>query len=235
MATDSKIAAESRANTGSTASRRLRREGWLPGVVNNDKLECKLIRVNQHDFELMLHAHRSEHLMVDLAIDGGDSKKVLLREVQHDPLSGESLHAEFLEVSLTKKMKVSVQLVLIGEPVGVITEGGRLEHLLRELEVECLPTDLVESIEVDVSGLKIGDVITAGDLTVDSKLTVDTDPGIAVASIAAPTIDEYEPAEGEEGEEGAPIAVDGAEPAASAEPEVIGEKERDEKAKEQEK
>lgn len=231
MATDSKIAAESRADTGSTASRRLRREGWLPGVVNNEKLESKLIMVNQHDFKMMLHTHRSEHVMVDLAIDGGEGRKVLLKEVQHDPLSGEPQHAEFLEVSLTKKMTVDVQLVLVGEPVGVLNAGGRLEHLLRELEVECLPMDLVESIEVDVSGLNIGDVLTAGDLTLDSKLTLKTDPDIAVASVAAPTTEE-EPAAGAEGAEGV-VASDGA--PASAEPEVIGEKERAEKAKEQEK
>ncbi len=234
MATDSKIAAESRTDTGSTASRRLRREGWLPGVVNNEKCESRLIRINQHDFEMMLHAHRSENVMVDLAIDGGDAKKVLLKEVQHDPLSGEPQHAEFLEVSLTKKMKVAVPVVLVGDAVGVVNEGGRLEHLLREIEVECLPTDLVESVEVDVSGMKIGDVLTVADMTVGAKLHIETDGSIAVASVTAPTVDEdAAAAEGEEGAEGAaPGAAEGG--AAPAEPEVIGEKEREEKAKEQE-
>jgi large subunit ribosomal protein L25 len=204
-------------------------------VVNNEKCESRLIRINQHDFEMMLHAHRSEHVMVDLALDGGDAKKVLLKEVQHDPLSGEPQHAEFLEVSLTKKMKVAIPVVLTGEAVGVITEGGRLEHLLRELEVECLPTDLVESIEVDVSGLSIGDVLTVGDLTVDSKLDVDMDAGVAVASVAAPTVEEdATEGAGEEGGEGAAPA-ETAEGEASAEPEVIGEKEREEKAAGQEK
>jgi len=224
MAIDSKIAAESRTGTGSTASRKLRREGWLPGVVNNEKCESRLIMVNQHDFEMVLHAHRSEHVMVDLAIDGGEPKKVLLREVQHDPLSGHPLHAEFLEVSLTKKMSVSIPIVLIGDAKGVLNEGGRLEHLLRELEVECLPTDLVESIEVDISDLAVGDVLTVADLKVDSKLDIETEGHVAVASVTAP-ISEEEPGEGEEG----------AAEAGAAEPEVIGEKERAERAKEQEK
>jgi len=225
MAIDSKITAESRTDTGTTASRRLRREGWLPGVVNNDKCESRLIRINQHDFEMMLHSHRSEHVMVDLAIDGKDPKKVLLKEVQHDPLSGEPQHAEFLEVSLTKKMSVSIPITLVGEPVGVLNEGGRLEHLLRELEVQCLPTDLVENIEVDVSGLHVGDVLTVADIQVDSKLDVETEAHVAIAGVAAPIAEEEPAAAGE--------AVAGVEGAAPAEPEVIGEKERAERAKEQ--
>lgn len=226
MATDSKIAAETRSDTGSTAAKRLRREGWIPAIINNEKCESKLIRINQHDFEMMMHAHRSEHVMVDLEIDGAAGKKVLLSEVQHDPLSGDPQHAEFYEVSLTKKMKVNVPIVLIGEAVGVTIGGGRLEHLLRELEVECLPADLIEGIEVDVSELKIGEVLTVADLNVGAKLDVDTDATIAVAGVAAPTV-EADAAEGEEDEDAAAVTADG-EPAAG-EPEVIGEKEREEK------
>jgi large subunit ribosomal protein L25 len=227
MAISSKITAESRTDTGTTAARRLRREGWLPGVVNNDKCESRLIRINQHDFEMMLHSHRSEHLMVDLAIDGKTPKKVLLKEVQHDPLSGEPQHAEFLEVSLTKKMTVTIPLVLVGDPTGVVNEGGVLEQLLRQIEVSCLPTDLVESIEVDVSGLHVGDILTVASLKVDSKLEVKTEGNVAIAGVAAPVAEE-EPAAAAEGE----AAAEGAAP---AEPEVIGEKERAEreKAKEQ--
>jgi large subunit ribosomal protein L25 len=225
MATDSKIAAETRSDTGSTAAKRLRREGWIPAIINNEKCESKLIRINQHDFEMMMHAHRSEHVMVDLEIDGAAGKKVLLSEVQHDPLSGDPQHAEFYEVSLTKKMKVNVPIVLIGEAVGVTIGGGRLEHLLRELEVECLPADLIEAVEVDVSELKIGEVLTVADLNVDSKLDIDTDAAVAVAGVAAPTVVADDA--GEEGEDAAAVTAEG-EPAAG-EPEVIGEKEREEK------
>lgn len=217
MAKESKIVAESRKDTGSTASRRLRREGWLPGVVNNDKGESKLITMNRHDFAMMLHTHRSENVMVDLEIDKGAPKKVLLKEVQHDPLSGEAQHAEFLEVSMDKKMRVSIQLTLVGDPVGVLNEGGILEHLLREIEIECLPGDLVESVEVDVSGMKLGAVMTAGDVVVPPTLTITTPKNVAVAAVAAPKAEE-EVKEGEAAE-GVP-----------AQPEVIGEKERAEKA-----
>ena len=230
MATDSKIAAETRADTGSTSARRLRREGWIPAIINNDKCESKLIRINQHAFKMMLHSHRSEHVMVDLEIDGAAVQKVLLSEVQHHPLSGDPQHAEFFEVSLTKKMKVTIPLVLIGDPVGVTIGGGRLEHLLRELEVECLPADLIEGIDVDVSELKIGDVVTVADLNVSDKMDIDTEATIAVAGVAAPTVS-TDDTEGEaEGEESAAAAGDGA---AAGGPEVIGEKEREEKTKDQ--
>lgn len=222
MAIQSKIVAESRNAKGSTAARRMRREGMLPGVLNNEKRESVLLSLNEHDFAMMLHAHRSEHVVVDLVIDGEKSRLALLKEVQHDPLSGKPVHAEFLEVSMTKKMRVDIPVVLVGDPVGVLTGGGMLEHLLRSVTVDCLPTDLVESIEVDVSGLNVGDVLSVKDIKLDGKLSIHSDPSLAVAAVAAPVAETDETAAA--GEEGAAV-----------QPEVIGEKEREERAKEKQK
>jgi large subunit ribosomal protein L25 len=123
-----------------------------------------------------------------------------------------------VELSMTEKMKISIPVMLVGDPEGVEL-GGVLDHVLRDIEVECLPTDLVETIELDVSGLNIGDTLYVRDMVVSSVLTVLTSEELAVAHVAAPRVEE-EPEEDEEA-----VAVEGEE---GAEPEVIGKKAADE-------
>jgi large subunit ribosomal protein L25 len=201
----------------------LRREGWIPGVVNSPQGESHLIRLNRHDFELRLQHHASENLILDLVVDDAPPKKVLLKEVQHDYVTGAVLHADFVEISMTRRMRVNVPLRLVGEPVGVTQEGGVLEHPLREIAVECLPGDLVEQIEVDVSHLTIGDSLLVRDVVVDPKLTILTAREVAVALVSAPRAEEV------------PVAAEAA-PGAEApqEPELIGEKGKQEPEEEAE-
>jgi len=121
---------------------------------------------------------------------------------------------------MTEKISVRIPIALTGEPAGVTQEGGILEHLLRELEIECLPVDLVEEIEIDVSGLGIGDSVQVSDLKVDGSLTVLTPADIAVASVLAPRVEEEPVPEEAEVPEG-------------AEPEVIGEAEKEKEESEE--
>ena len=217
MAKDTKITAQKRSVSGSSVVNRLRKEGLLPGVMNNDKGESRLIQMNRHDFDMFLRLHESESLILDVTVEGEKEKKVLLKEVQHHPVTDEILHVDFLEVSMTKKMRVNVPIRFIGEPVGVTQEGGVLDHLVRELEVECLPGDLPEGIDVDVSGLKVGDAIRVNQIKIDPKLAILTNGLVAVASVSIPKVIEETPAEGE---------------AAAAEPEVIGAKKEGEEGAE---
>lgn len=208
MVKESMLVAESRTESGSGAARRLRKQGWLPGIINNEKGEARMIRVNLHDLEQRLRHHTGENLVLDVSVDGGNPAKVLLREVQHDGLTDGLLHADFVEVSMTRKMRVRIPVILRGEPVGATAEGGILEQLLREVEVECLPGDLIESIELDVSELHLGKRLLVSDLTIDPKLTLLTSKEIAIAAVLAPKEEEeVAPAEGEA--------------AATTEPEVI--------------
>ncbi|HMP89178.1 MAG TPA: 50S ribosomal protein L25 [Kiritimatiellia bacterium] len=220
MAQSIKISVAPRAAKGSSESRRLRRGGWFPGVVYGVGKQPQMVKVNEHEFRKSLHGHSSEHILLDLDIEGQDSKKVLLQEVQHNSLTGKITHADFHEISMTETFRVEVQIELVGVPVGVSQNGGVLEHLLREVEIECLPSDLMEVIEVDVSGLGVGDSLSVSDIKLDAaKYKVITHGELAVAMVAAPTAIEE------------PVAP--AEGAAVAEPEVIKEKkpEAEEKAK----
>jgi large subunit ribosomal protein L25 len=167
--------------------------------------------MDEHGLSQELRRHASEHVMINVALDGGDVRRVLIKEVQHHPISGRIRHIDLLAVSMTEVLRVEVAIELKGEPTGVTTQGGVLEHLAREVEIECLPADIPETLVVDVSGLKIGDSLTFGDLPLDpAKHTLISDADIAVAIVNAPRV-------AEEGEEGAA----GEEAAAVAEPEVI--------------
>lgn len=190
MAKEIKLAVQKRAAAGSSAARRLRRSGWLPAVVCNNKGRAESVQINARDFEKILHQRRGENILFDLTVDGGTDRRVLLREVQRDPVLDEVIHADFVEVSMTRKMRVGIQIRLLGEPVGVSQQGGILEQVLRELEVECLPGDIVESIDVDVSGLNLNQAIPVRDLKVDPKLTVLTSGDLAVATVTEPRKEE---------------------------------------------
>jgi large subunit ribosomal protein L25 len=215
MAKEIRLSANKRVTSGSSAAKALRRTGWMPAVVYGEK-GVRSIQINRHNFDLMLKHHTSENLIVDLDIEGDGSVKAFLREVQHEAVMGFPLHADFIELSMTKKMRVSIPLTLSGEPVGVSQQGGILEHVIRALEVECLPLDLVESFTVDVSGLALGKTMMVRDLTIDPKFTVLTSGDVAVATVVVPREEKVE----------TPEAV--AEGAAA--PEVVGKKEEGEAA-----
>jgi len=221
MDKDTIVSAQVREGTGTGAARRLRAEGWVPAVINDVDGNARSIKINRHDFELLLHHHSGESLLLDVQIGEEESRKTILKEVQHNPISGAVLHADFKEIVMTEKLRVTIPVELVGDAPGV-EAGGILEHLIREVEIECLPMDIVESINVDVSQLNIGDSLTVGDLNIDPKLTMITSPAVAVASVAAPRV-EQEKGEGEEGEEGEEAET-------GAEPEVIGAKEKEEEA-----
>jgi len=206
---DAKLIVTSRELKGSPNARRMRRDGMIPGVIYSDGDEARSISLPKHKFEQMLHHHAGEQMMIAIELDGKESS-VLLKEVQHDVLSDGIEHVDLQEVSMTKKLRVQISLELIGEAEGVKSEGGVLDHLLHSVDVECLPGDILEKIEVDVSALNLGDMLTVQDIQIDSsKYEIMTAADVGVASISAPRVVE----DAEEGEE-----------AASDSPEVINEK-----------
>lgn len=212
---DAKLIITRRDEKGSPNARRMRRAGQVPGVIYGDGGEAREVSLSQHEFKQMFHHHAGEQMMVVLELDGKELP-VLLKDVQHAPMSGDILHVDFQEVSMTKKLKVQIALELTGEAEGVQTQGGVLDHTLYSVEVECLPGDILEKIEVDVSELKLGDVLTVKDINLDkSKYEILMDDDLAVASVLAPRVVVEEEEEGEEGAES-----DG--------PEVITEKKEDE-------
>jgi large subunit ribosomal protein L25 len=187
--------------------------------VYSEGREALSIQLERHVFEQMLRHHASEHMVMTLGMPGGEQRKVLLKGVQHHPLTGSVLHVDFQEIAMDKVLRVEIALSLVGEPVGVTRDGGVLEQHLREIEVECLPGDMLEAIHHDVTGLAIGDTLTVSMLELDpGKYRIITEGEIAVANVVAPRVAaaEEEEAEGEEAEGGE-----------ASEPEVITERKQE--------
>lgn len=210
------IEANTRDNSGSSNARRYRREGKVPGVFYMDGNKSVSLLFDAKKLSYFLsHAHG----LVDLAISGESSAhKCILKDVQYHPVSDEPLHVDFLGVKMGEKIKISVSLVLKGAPEGV-KAGGILEHLLRDVEIECLPINIPHHLEVDVSGLAVGKSIHVGDLSYQN-IVILNDPGETIALVELPkaAISEMEE-----------ILEPGQEP---AEPEVIGKGKQEEEEEE---
>jgi len=202
-----KIKAEERTVQGTGAVRRLRRTGKIPAsVMKMNKGGTQLISLDAHEFMMGLRGHTSKQLLVTLDMNGTEVP-ALMREMQNDVVAGTPIHVDFSEVSLTQKVRVVVPIYLKGEAIGVKIGGGVLEQVLRSVEVECLPTDIAEKFDVDVSKLGLDQTLFVRDLQLGDKQTLVTRGELAVAVVKAP--------------EGADTTATGAAPAEEKSPEVI--------------
>jgi large subunit ribosomal protein L25 len=184
-----RMKAELRAEQGSSAAGRLRRAGSLPGAVNRITGDTTLVKFDAHAFKAMLRHHSSDHVLVTLELDGQDVP-TLMREVQYNVMTGSPVHADFGEVSLTKKIRVSIPVRLFGEPEGVKVGGGILQQSLRTIDVDCLPTDIVEHFDVDVSGLGLDQSLFVRDLKLGDRYTIIMAKDVPVATVVAAAAEE---------------------------------------------
>ena len=148
---------QTRIETGKGPARRLRNEGRLPAIFYGPDTEPIMLSLDNSELQKTLKGRSAENILLDLKIDSGkkdSSKKVMIREIQVDPVTRAYLHVDFYEIVMGKEVEAEIPILLVNTPQGV-TEGGILEHIRREIKVSCLPTDLVEKIEIDVSGLNI--------------------------------------------------------------------------------
>ena len=208
------VEADKRNESGKGSARTLRRAGIVPAVVY---LEGKStpIQINCKIMTKLLTSGVAEHSLITVKINEDGSKTSehpsLVKDYQLDPVSDELLHVDFMEVSLKKRITVTVGLSMINKPIGV-KQGGILQAIMREIEVECLPTQIPESIEINVENIEIGGNLHVSDLILPEGLVLVTDPSEVILSVTAPII-EAEPEE-EVVEEG-------------AEPELVGGKGKD--------
>jgi len=182
------LTAKGRATEGKRRVRRLRDDGVVPGIVYGKNMKPVTVEVNYRELLKFLHSKAGEQALVTLRVEDTTpwEKPVLVKSVQHDPVNGHLLHVDFHAIVLTERLKVKVPVLLKGEAVGVKQEGGILEHFLREVAVECLPTEIPQGVEFDVSALKIGDTIHVKDLTPPKNVKITSDPEWAVASVLKP-------------------------------------------------
>ena len=199
---------EKREKVGKQSSKQLRRAGKVPGIYYTHGQESIPVVIDGKQLYTAIHTEAS---IIDLNFDSGDKAKCVIRDIQWHPVSDNPIHVDLLGIKMTEKVHVEVPIHLVGNPVGVKQEGGVLDQIMREISIECLPADIPEHLEIDITNLEIGDSVKIEVLTIE-KVRILSDPSQAIAVVRPPrVVAEEEEAVEEE----------------LAEPEVVGEKKAD--------
>jgi large subunit ribosomal protein L25 len=167
------------------AARRVRVSGKIPAVVYGAGKDSVAVTVDPRVITKILHSDSGHNTIFDLDVTGSGLVKVMIVDWQHEPVKGALLHIDLKRIAMDKAIKVSVPIQLVGVPVGVKAQGGILEHVLREVEIECLPSDIPSHLDVDVSGLELNAAIHVSDLPHSGSIKFLADEGMTVAHVSA--------------------------------------------------
>ncbi len=205
------LAAVARDTRGKNAARRLRRDGRVPAVIyGGETREGRAIAVDPKEMLRILTSESGVNTLIALALDGGASSQVLVKEFQIDPFTDDLLHIDFYRLAMDKVITVTVPVTLTGEAAGVKQQGGLVDFVSRDVQVECMPADIPERIQVDVSALMIGDGIRLRDVVEGVTWTPVSDPDTLLVHVIPPKVEEEEETEAEAA---AAAAAEGAEAA----------------------
>lgn len=216
------IKADKRPEIGKGSARSLRRAGLLPAIVYSEGNSTPL-KINSKEMTRLIYSGAGEHALLTIALsqDGGKTTEhsVLVKDYQRDPVTEDLLHVDFIEISLKELIKVTVPLKILKQPIG-IKMGGVLQRRLREIEVECLPTRIPDTIQIDAESIQIGQSYHVSDLSEMEGVKIITALTEVILSVTAPVVEEV-PAEAEEEK--------------AAEPELVKGKGKEEEAEKEEK
>ena len=204
---DTTLQCETRSERGKNLARRLRRDGRLPGVVYGDSggqsaSDVVAVSVDPGALSRILRSDAGFNTLIGLAIDSGQPTQVLIKDYQLHPITRELLHVDFYRLAMNKVITVTVPVVLKGEAEGVKMQGGLVAFEQREFAIECLPTEIPEHFEVDISSLMIGHGVRVRDLLEGVSWTPVTDPDTLIVHVVAPKVEEEPEAEEEAAAEG---------------------------------
>lgn len=202
--------AETGRNTGSRPSRRLRRRGMVPATLYGQGAEAVSVAVNARDLRNALATDAGINVLIDLVV-GEETHTSLARQLQRHPTRGDILHLDFVKISLTDRVEAAIAVELIGEPAGVREMGGIIETVTNTVSVHTLVTAIPESIQVDISGLEVGDLIRVDDLPELEGVEYLDDPDLPIVVIHLPSLAEEEPVDEDEAVEDESEDAEGAE------------------------
>lgn len=197
------------------AARRVRAAGKIPAVLYGPGHEPVAIEVDPKQISRILYSETGHNTIFDVEVSGQSAAKAMIVDLQREPIKDHLIHIDMKRIALDKPLRVNVRVKLLGTPVGVKTEGGILDQVQREIEIECLPADIPSHIDVDVTELPLHGVLRVSDLPHSDKVKILTAEDATVAHVMA-IREEVTPT----AEEAAAVPAEGAAPAASAEPEV---------------
>jgi large subunit ribosomal protein L25 len=208
------LEATARETIGKNEARRTRREGRVPAVLygsagGDGNRDPRPIAVDPRALLRILHSDSGANTLISLKLAGERDSRVLVKDYQLDPITHQVLHADFYRVAMDRTLQVTIPVVVKGDAKGVKQQGGLLEFIRREIEIECLPADIPEHVEVDVSDLMLHEGLRVRDIATNAKWTAISDLDMMIVHVIAPKAEE------------AAAAAEVAAPAASAEPELI--------------
>jgi len=189
-----------RTKTGNGPARVLRREGKIPAILYGPETASVMLSIPAKDFEKALKESTASQPIFNLMVEGGSASPhtVMIKELQTSPLSRKSLHVDFYKIDMDRKIRVNVPIVTTGKSMGVEL-GGFLQIVRRELEVLCLPMEIPDVIEIDVTDLDIGDSVHLEDIPLEGNIEIPTDANFTVLTVLSPTKEEEPEEELEEG------------------------------------
>jgi len=192
------LSASARTDTGKGVARSLRRSGQVPAIIYGHARQAQSLAIDAKDLDRLLGSIAAESTVIELAVDGGRATKTLIREIQRHPFKRQILHVDFQELVAGEKVTVSIPLVLVGIPDSVRLEGGVMDQVMRELEIEVDPSNIPNHIDVDVSHLEMGHSLHVSDVKLPEGVMVLDDPETTVCVIGVPRAAIETPAAGVE-------------------------------------
>jgi large subunit ribosomal protein L25 len=226
---EARLEATVRDTFGKNEARRIRRDGRVPAVLygsagDGGSRQTRPIAVEPKALLKILHSESGANTLIALKVEGEGDARVLVKDYQLDPITHQVLHADFFRIVMDRALQVTIPLTVKGEPKGVKQQGGILEFIRREIQIECLPADIPEHVEIDVSELMLHQGIRVRDIATDAKWKPLSDPDMMIVHVIAPKAEEV-----------AAPADAAAAPIVTAEPEVIkkGKKDEDVDAKDE--
>ncbi len=206
------LQAVKRGDKGKNEARRHRAAGRLPAIVYGTGSQSISVTVEPKALSRILHSDSGANTLITLRVEGESEARVLVKEYQLDPITHDLLHADFYRVAMDKVIQVTVPITLNGEAKGVKLQGGIVDFVTRQIEVECLPGDIPDQIDVDITELMMNDGVRVRDLATGGKWTSLTEPETLIVHLVAPRAEEAPAAD---------AAAEAAAPGTPAEPEVI--------------
>lgn len=200
------IQATRRTPEGKNANRRMRKAGRIPAVIYGPGKDPVPVSVDPEALGDILHSDSGQNTIFTVTLEGHPPVNAMVKQYQLDPVKGNLIHSDLLEIAMDRLLQLSVNVEIVGEAEGVKLDGGLMDIVTRSIDVECLPSDIPDSIKVDVTALKINDYIRAKNLPSDPKVKILTDPEVVIVTIVPPIKEEVPVVEA---------------PAETTEPEVI--------------